>query len=258
MSEAINDAEDPRFRGWLKEQLAVYQHQIDPARAQQVLAGAIRDNPRVTRPIEGVSYQRLSAAADQAAAASTFLASAFTERNQLLVGVNALLDDLVLDPDHTNEFESAMEYLGRLLGFAAQRPDRDIGSGPDVLWAVGDLRFLVIECKSGSTANRIWRRDMAQLAHSVNWFSTTYDNSCSPIPVLVHPASNLDHNAIAPAGTRLITDVKLASLRDAVRSLAAALADGTKWRQPAEVALQLAQHRLTSREIVAAFTVAPR
>ncbi|MDP9226789.1 MAG: DEAD/DEAH box helicase family protein, partial [Actinomycetota bacterium] len=43
MSDAVNAVGDVRVKGWLQEQLAVYQHQLDPARAQQTLAGAVRD-----------------------------------------------------------------------------------------------------------------------------------------------------------------------------------------------------------------------
>jgi hypothetical protein len=236
----------------------VYQQQLDPAGAQQTLAGAIRDNPRVTRPIEGVSYRRISATTDQAQAASLYLSSIYADRNNLLVGVNALLDDLVFDPDHTDEFEDAVELLGQLLGFTAQRPERDTGNGPDVLWAVGELRYLVIECKSGSTADKIWRRDVAQLAHSVNWFRGAYDDSCSATPVLIHPLRELERNASPPSGTRVITDPKLMALRDAVRSMAAALATEAGWRQPAEIADQLQQHRLSAGEILGAFSEAPR
>ncbi len=258
MSDAINSTSDSRVKGWLQEQLGVYQHQLDPAQAQQILAAAIRNNSRVTRPIAGVTYRRLSAAADQAQAASTYLASTYADPNGLLVGVNALLDDLVFDPEHTDEFEDAFEMLGKLLGFAAQRPERDIGNGPDVLWAVGDLRYLVIECKSGATADRIRRRDLAQLAHSMNWFATTYDQSCHATPILVHPVRDLDRRATAPSGARIVTKAKLAKLRDAVRSMVVALVNGSAWNQQSEVATQLSQHRLTSGDIIQAFTVAPR
>ena len=134
-------------------------------------------NPHVMRPLEGISYIRLSPAADQARAAAAELAARYPDRNSLIVGVEALLDDFVLDPERTNEFEDAMQQLAFHLGFTAQRPERDNNNGPDVLWSVGSLKYLVIECKSGATADRIWRRDAAQLAHSMSWFSEQYDQT---------------------------------------------------------------------------------
>jgi hypothetical protein len=55
ISAAINEADDDRGKGWLQEQLATYTQPINPAQAQQILAGALRLNPRVMRPMTGVS-----------------------------------------------------------------------------------------------------------------------------------------------------------------------------------------------------------
>ena len=60
-----------------------------------------------------------------------------------------------------------------------------------MLWAVGDRYYHVIECKSGATADRIWRRDAEQLAHSANWFAEEYDRTCRATPVLVHRVNTL-------------------------------------------------------------------
>jgi hypothetical protein len=258
ISEAINSAEDPRVKGWLQEQLACYTQPVDAAKAQQILAGAVKLNPRVTRPLEGISYSRLSPAADQATAAVTYLAQRYPDRNALIVGVNALLEDLVFDPAHTAEFEDAMEGLAFHLGFTAQRPERDTGNGPDVLWSVGSRNYVVIECKSGATADRIWRRDAEQLAHSVNWFGEHYDHDCKATPVLVHKTTLLEKNAVAPPGTRIISATRLETLRGAVRSLAAALGDAGTWGDPDAVGTQLNHHKLSGTSIISAYALPAR
>lgn len=150
-----------------------------------------------------------------------------------------------------------MELIAFHLGFRAQRPERDTSNGPDVLWSIGFLNYLVIECKSGATADHIWRSDAAQLAHSVNWFSEEYDNTCRATPVLVHRISTLERNAIAPAGTRVITASKLEQLRAAIRAAATALADAGTWRDPAAVGAQLTQHRLDGGSVITAYSVTP-
>jgi hypothetical protein len=72
-----------------------------------------------------------------------------------------------------------MHDLGLHLGFSAQRPERDTGEGPDVLWSLGELAYLVIECKSRSTMDAIWRHDAEQLSHSMDWFDEKYDHTCA-------------------------------------------------------------------------------
>jgi hypothetical protein len=161
MSQAVNAAVDDRHKGWLQEQLAAYQHLFDKARAQQTLAGALKLNRGVLRPREGVSYQRLKAGEAQAAQAAAYLFAAYTDANTLRLGFEALTDDLVFDDQRVPEFENALEHLGEHLGFTVQRPERDTGNGPDVLWALGGLRYLLIEAKSGvlTTRDKIWRKE---------------------------------------------------------------------------------------------------
>ena len=258
MSKAVNSTEDPRLKGWRQEELAVYKHQLDPAGAQQVLVGAIALNPMITKPIRGVSYHRLSAADNQSRAAADYLKATYSERNALLVGVNALLDDLQFDPERTDEFEDAMEKLSLHLGFASQRPERDDKNGPDVLWAIGGQKFLVIECKSGATADAIHRREVAQLAHSVNWFVENYggDNVCTPL--MVHPVNVLASNATAPPDCRIVTIEKLDDLRTAVKSMATALASGDSWSDPDTVGLQLKSWLLTGGQIASRYSTTTR
>jgi hypothetical protein len=258
ISAAIEEADDDRVKGWLKEQLATYTQPINPARAQQILAGALKLNPRVMRPLAGVSYSRLSPAADQARAAAEYLAAHYADRNSLIVGVDAVLEDLVLDPERTSEFEDAMEQIAWHLGFTAQRPERDTGNGPDVLWSVGSLRYLVIECKSGATADQIWRSAAAQLAHSMSWFTEQYDTTCQATPLLVHKVNMLERNASAPPSTRIITAGKLEELRSAIRGAAAALGDAGNWDDLDAVAAQLSHNKLTGTSITATYTVAAR
>jgi hypothetical protein len=250
MTRAVNASGEPRLKGWRQEEVAVYKHQIDPAAAQQVLVGAKALNQAITRPLAGIGYRRLSAADNQARAAATFLKNTYPDRNSLVVGINALLDDFVFDPDGTAEFEDATELLGRHLGFASQRPERDAGTGPDVLWALGAQKYAVIEAKSGSTSNMIHRKDVAQLGHSMNWFEQNYDGDSAAQPVLVHPVNLLASDAVAPAGCRVMTKEKLSVLRDAIRAMAVALADGDKWGDPEAVGEQLRSRMLTAGDIM--------
>lgn len=208
--------------------------------------------------MEGVSYSRLAPAADQARAAAGYLAGQYADRNVLIVGAQAVLDDLVFDPEHTDEFEDAMERLAADLGFTAQRPERDTNNGPDVLWSTGSLNYLVIECKSGATTNRIWRHDAAQLAHSMSWFTEHYDQTCRATPLMIHPATILAADATTPPRARIITADRLDRLRAAVRAMVIALGDAGTWRDPDAVAAQLTQNKLTGTALLNAYTADPR
>lgn len=204
MGKAVAEATDPLERGYLQEQLAAYQHFTNEPRAQQTLVQTRANNPSLLLPVDGVKATKLTSNAPQAAQAARYLETTYSDRNRLLLGIDAMLGDLAYDPNRVPAFEAALERLGRHLGFEAQRPDKSTGNGPDVFWATGNLQYLVLEAKSGATSEKIWRGSVEQLAHSMNWFQETYDTTCSATPVLLHRSNTLERNAVAPAGIRII------------------------------------------------------
>lgn len=261
MREAIVAAgSDRRHQGWLKQRAAGYLHLADPAAALQMQKSAQTDNKTVLRPRDGVDYHRLSSIGDQARQASEFLSNRYSNGNELIVGVAAILDDLIPDPDPAcvQRFEQAIHDLGLHLGFAAQRPERDTGEGPDVLWSLGELTFLVIECKSGSTTNAIWRHDAEQLSHSMDWFNEKYDRTCSATPILIHNTQTLHRQASARPGARVINFEKLAKLREATSKYTAALAANNTYRDADAISTQLPAWGLNGKSFVQTWGVSPR
>ncbi|MFJ5016975.1 DEAD/DEAH box helicase [Streptomyces griseoluteus] len=260
MSEAVAAATDPAERGFLQEQLAAYQHFTDEPKAQQTLVKALVHNPELLRPIDGVKTTRIKATDTQAALAASYLAEKYSDRNELLVGIDVLLDELTYhsNPKRVPIFERALERLGYHLGFGAQRPERTTGNGPDVLWAIGELKYLVLEAKSGATSDKIWRSDVAQLAHSMSWFQQTYDQTCTATPVLLHRVNTPENNAVAPPGTRIVTEDMMMKLGEALRKATLALADADNWSDPKAVAEQFSAHRLLAQGLVERFSVKPR
>jgi hypothetical protein len=261
MREAITAAKgDRRHEGWLKQRAAGYLHLIEPAGALTMQRSAQTDNKALLRPRDGVEYHRLSNIADQARQASEFLTEHYSDGNDLIVGVAAILEDLMPDPDPVTvpRFEQAVHDLGLHLGFGAQRPELDTKEGPDVLWSLGELTYLVIECKSGSTSEGIWRHDAEQLSHSMDWFAGKYDHTCSATPVLIHNINLLHRQASARPGAKVITFDKLAKLREAVSKYAAALAVDNDYRDVDKVSAQLATWGLNGKSFAQKWGVAAR
>ena len=128
----------------------------------------------------------------------------FQTPNQGIVWVHGLIDDLNFYEDDARRFERAFALLGSFIGVESQRPEAETGRGPDVLWALGGLKFLVIECKNGATSGVISKSDTDQLTGSMVWFDGGYDTSCHAVPVMVHPNNVLDHHASARDDMRVI------------------------------------------------------
>lgn len=243
---AVNATSGDAERGYMLQQYASYQHHVNPAQAQQTQKSANRTNRNVLRPMDGVAYEKLAAPTlEQGAAASGYLQNRYSTGNDLLIGINALVADLVWGP-RTDAFEQAWADLADHLGFAGQQPERDTGRGPDDLWAVPDGTFHVIEAKSEvNVAHPVYKKHAEQLSNSMDWYRQEYGVNAKATPVLIHPRSMFDKKAAIPTGCRVVTEAKLTALRDAVNKLAIGLADGHTFRDAAGVGRLLASMGLT-------------
>ncbi len=242
--EDMNEVEDPQLRSMLKEEAAAYTHHFDPVKAQKLQSSAFSQNRGLIRPRHRVQYTRLpSPASSQSLAAAKYLADRYASPGELLVGVGALREQLTPDPDpdRVPGFEQGMLELALHLGLTGQRPEREIGRGPDVLWGLGGQSYLVIECKSGSEQDEIAKTDMAQLSHAIDWFEETYSGAGDAVPVLVHPSRQLESKASARAGARVLTFDKLSGLLAAFETLATAVANCKPFLDSKEM-----QERLTA------------
>ena len=253
MSQAVNSVSDGALKGWLQEQLAMYLHFVNPVEAQKALAGAVKLNPRVMRPLSGVSYRRARSSIDQASTSSACLVDRYSSGTELRLGVDGLLAQLDFDAGDARVFEGSIAELGSLLGFDSQRPEQETDTGPDNLWGLGNSKFLVIECKSEATSV-VWKKDAGQLAHSMSWFSDKYDVSCTATPILIHHSGERAEDAILPAGSRMIDRTRLDSLCRSLTMLAASLAGRDTFDDEEFIAELLTHHGLTSQEFVQRYT----
>jgi DEAD/DEAH box helicase/Helicase C-terminal domain len=255
--EAVNGATEAQVKGYLKQQLAEYTNFTNPAKAQELQLAALSLNSRLLKPIAGATYNKISAPATGQAAAAIAFMQRFLEGNDLVIWVNGLLDDLDWGEEGTKRFEAAMLDLGKFLGFGSQRPEEEVGRGPDNLWALGGLRYLVMECKSGAVlAEKISKSDTNQLNGSMVWFSEKYDDTCSATPIMVHPRTVFEHAASPHADIRIVNGPGLKKFRDAVRAYSVSLATSGGFKDAKEVAKQLEHHKLSAAAITGLCTVA--
>jgi len=251
-------SESDAVLGWLKWQLAEYVQFIDGVRAQQVLKAALQLNRRLTRPIDGLDYEKLDAKdVPQAQNLVWALKPYIGKKTDLLVRLNGVLDDLAFLPDNSNEFEAAMHEIASLLGFRSQRPEQEFKRGPDVLWGVGNLRFFVIECKSGAVVKRITKHYANQVSGSMDWFAQRYDHTCKATPIMVHPSRVLEGAAAGHAAMRIMTMETLAAFKKAVRAFGTAASSSLETIDSAKAKGLLEHYKLTPDRLLEAYTEAP-
>lgn len=253
--EAVNTAEENKVKGYLKQKLAEYTNFVNQNEAQELQLSALSLNSRLLKPLKGASYKKLNAPVSSQSLTALVFMQKFLEGNDLLIWINGLLDDLDWGEEGAKRFEAAMRDLGAFLGFHSQRPEEDTGRGPDNLWALGELNYLVIECKSGAVvAPKISKGDTNQLNGSINWFYEKYDETCKMTPIMVHPKSVFDHSASPNKSIRIIDHQYLGKLRDAIQSYAVSLSSSGGFKTETEIEKQLKHHGLSGKLIVEKFT----
>lgn len=225
MLDVVNKQSNIRVKGYLKQKLAEYINFYDEVESQQTLMSAVDDNNQVLHPIEGIRYSKLVVSNhDQAREIVGYIKNKFGEPNKYILSINRLVEQLVFMPDTSSTFEQAVKELASYLGFKGQRPEAEFNKGPDVLWAVGNLKYFVIECKNGAVVDSISKQYCNQLNGSVNWFYKKYDHTCQLVPILIHPSHKFDYSASPHQDIRIMQENKLALLKENLLQFAKSVA----------------------------------
>ena len=167
----VKDKEkDKRTKGYLCQIQAEYTNKIDPTLSQEILKAGKNLSAAILSPLTGIQYQRAINTIPQAQAIRKHLDVEGFGLNELLVYIDGVLSNLCIGSEY-EKFEEALKQIGIMIGFVCSRPDKETGGyGPDNLWAIDSSKYLVIECKTESTAQMIKKDYCNQLSGSVNWF----------------------------------------------------------------------------------------
>ena len=206
LQNAADSVHDPRVKGWLLEQAAEALNRIDKAGSQTLLAVAGDKNPRITKPLAGIAYKKISTdGMNQSQQATKYLSTKYPAGgNAVIIGMNAILENLTFSELGSDQFEEALMEMGLHLGFQAQRPEKEKSGKLDVLWGIGVGQYILFPCKSAATVGAISKKYADQASGNMNWFTSTYGKSNKGTPVIVHPATILEGDAFPPESTRVM------------------------------------------------------
>jgi len=115
----------------------------------------------------------------------------------------------------SDDFERGFNQLGQVLGFTSERPDNKYGKGPDNIWHIQGKKYWIIECKNQVRVAResISKSEAAQLYSSIGWFKETHQtDEC--VPIIIHPAQQLETDAHIPEAFWVIGQEQLEKLRN--------------------------------------------
>jgi hypothetical protein len=125
-----------------------------------------------------------------------------------------------------NQFEQSLQELGNLLGFHSERPEKNLGKGPDVLWIVENNHGFIIEAKSNKKIdNSFTKEDHSQMITSHEWFKNEYPEY-KATKIVVQP-SNYASAAISPDDIYVLTLDRLNSVISNIGTLIYDLANSS-------------------------------
>lgn len=198
---------DNSFSAYLQQILAEYTNLVDESEAQEILKSAIRKNSSVLKPIQGITYAKLSNFSSQSKNIVDFIKSKNFDKNGLIIEFNNVNSNLLYSLEKTSEaYEEALKKLAFFLGFTSQRPEKEYGRGSDNLWSNGK-NYFVIECKNEATADLISKSYINQINGSFEWFKDKYNGVevDNITPIIIHKVNVCEHSATPNSNLKVIT-----------------------------------------------------
>lgn len=238
-------------KGWYLQLAAFYFYNFNRVRAMEMQLKAHRMNTSLPRPPEGVEYQKIQRRLGQQPNNIVKWIKEHIEPNAVVVSANNILDKLSFGTPHET-FEEEFANLAKIIGFESERPEKEYGRGPDVLWHLSDGTYLIIEAKNEVKSNRgdISKKDANQLSGSWNWFEEEYEND-DGIPIIIHPYDVLADDAYCVDDAMVLQPKGLERLVSNIRDFTVALASKSpdSWDID-DVTKLVAEHNLDPRNII--------
>ncbi len=185
----------PEDKGWYLQQMARYNYKYQRDQSGRYQVAAHRSNPLLLAPVSGISVSKLTVTSQGRLERVKDWLSEFGSYEQLQIHVAEILDALSFGKK-ADKFEEALDKLSFALGFKGERPDKIWKEGPDNLWALNDVDYLLWECKNDALPTKaiIDKREAEQMNRSCAWFSKHYAG-CKSINIIIHPSASLESAA---------------------------------------------------------------
>lgn len=257
--ELVNAETDAKLKGYYKQLLAQYTHLYDKTEAERIQWSALKDNPRLLKTKNQIPYLKLPKhQSTQAERCSQHMQNIVVDPHKSLIEVQGILSCLKFKPNSADKFEHALNKIMKYLGFDSERPEQKYGKGPDNLVSMGNLNYLVIECKNETTTHTISKSYCNQLNGSCEWFTSVYDSTCRYTPIMIHNTNLFEYAATPNTGIRIVTPDKLHVLTEAIEGFLRSLLISGAYNDRMKVEHSLKTYKLEAQNFVENFTVEHR
>ena len=144
----------------------------------------------------------------------------YRTHDKLLREVQTKLDYLSFG-QKAEKFENSLDFIGRLLGYVTDRPDKKIRKGPDNLWCVRSNEFFLFECKSEikrKIAIALTKQKWDNLITIVVGFEEQYGKQVSVRRFILSPTLKISYESNFTHDVQIIRKGKLEQLKQNILS----------------------------------------
>lgn len=250
---------DSADRGWYLQTMARYNYPANRTESVRLQLAAHGANRMVMRPPQGMTVKKLTIISQGRVERIADWIKNKEDYAQLEIALADILGRLAFQVK-ADKFENALDELSRALGFAGERPDKEWKEGPDNLWALDDLNYIVWECKNEVLLNRaeINKHETEQMNRSSAWFKKHYPG-CKAMHIEIHPTHHVQSAAAFLDDVGIMRENELMRFTKAIRAFFKSFAS-QKFTDLSLPHIQnlLTQHSLTAEDLLSgSFTRKP-
>ena len=175
MQKLLDGLSDQGDRGWFQQFLARYKYNLSEIESITLQHSAFKLNQELLKPKDGINYSKINAINDNRIQRIKLWINKFENYSELGLDLDKILDNLSFG-ELADRFEASLKTVGEILGFLSQRPDKELGKGPDNLWCIGANQYILFECKNevDDRRSQINKTEVSQMNTSFHWFEQEY------------------------------------------------------------------------------------
>lgn len=250
-----NIQRDIMSKGFLMQLMAEYKNFINKVEAQELLKSAEQYNRQLLKPIDGIKYDKTINSYGQSEGIMSYLHLNRMDQRYYLLNTQYICEDLCFRQNSYRRFEEALKNIFSALGFVSSRPENEYGFGPDNLVALGNMHYLVIECKNESSSDEISKSDINQINGSIQWFNNEYKGKgFNNTPLLIHNSNTCTRESSPHQDQRIMTPDLLDKFREKINEFCIAWLNSENPNSTKVLDSLLHNFSLTPDQIINQFT----
>lgn len=197
-------------KGWYLQIKARFEYIQNKSQSIKTQRAAHEFNYNLLLPNETISYEKLENIDGNRNQRILEFLKRYDSHEKLFRDVQSQMNNLTFG-QKANRFEDALDFVGRLLGYLTDRPDKKIGKGPDNLWSVRNNEFFFFECKSEIKEERkeLTKTEVGQFNNHCGWFDSEYGSDVKVSRFIVSHPKKISYESNFTHDVRIIRSYKL-------------------------------------------------